>query len=95
MLKSQKTRLALGFSKKLENLQAAVALHIAYYNFCWRLRENGKSGKLRPSPAMQAGLTQTLWSMDDLYEQVMQLEEQRKRDEKYRRLMEKLRSDPS
>ena len=30
------TRLALGFSKKLENLAAAVALHFAHYNFCRR-----------------------------------------------------------
>ena len=29
------TRLALGFSKTLENLRAAVALHMAYYNRCW------------------------------------------------------------
>ena len=28
------TRLSLGFSKKLENLAAAVALHVAHYNFC-------------------------------------------------------------
>jgi len=28
------TRLALGFSKKIENLEAAVNLFIAYYNFC-------------------------------------------------------------
>ena len=34
------TRLSLGFSKKLENLGAAVALHVAYFNYCWRSREN-------------------------------------------------------
>jgi len=28
------TRLALGFSKRLENLAAATAIHIAVYNFC-------------------------------------------------------------
>ncbi len=28
-------RLGLGFSKKLENLAAATALHVAYFNFCW------------------------------------------------------------
>lgn len=28
------TRLCNGFSKKLENHKAAVALHFAYYNFC-------------------------------------------------------------
>jgi hypothetical protein len=54
------TRLALGFSKKLENLEAPVNLHMAYYNFCWR------PGKLRVTPAMAAGAVRTLWSFDDL-----------------------------
>lgn len=58
------TRLALGFSKKLENLEAAVALHIAYYNFCWR------PGKLRVTPAMAAGVTNYLWNMEQLFEAV-------------------------
>lgn len=54
------TRLALGFSKKVENLEAAVNLHMAYYNFCWR------PGKMRITPAMAAGVTQSLWSFNDL-----------------------------
>jgi IS1 family transposase len=54
------TRLALGFSKKLENLEAACALHMAYYNFCWR------PGEMRVTPAMAAGVTNTLWSFDQL-----------------------------
>ncbi len=54
------TRLALGFSKKLENLEAACALHMAYYNFCWR------PGEMRVTPAMAAGVTDRLWSFDDL-----------------------------
>lgn len=87
------TRLALGFSKKLENLSAAVSLHIAHYNFCWRLREKGKSGKLRPTPAMMAGVVDTLWSLDDLYDAVTELQEQRKRAERYERLMRKIRSE--
>ena len=32
------TRLCLGFSKKLENLEAACAMFLAYYTSCWRLR---------------------------------------------------------
>ena len=50
------TRLTLAFSKKLANLEAAVAMHIAAYNFTWRSREkNGpNSGRKRPTPAMQA-----------------------------------------
>lgn len=54
------TRLALGFSKKLENLEAAVNLHMAYYNFCWR------PGEMRITPAMAASVTHTLWTFDDL-----------------------------
>ena len=41
-------RLTNAFSKKLENLKAAVALHFAYYNFC-RIHQS-----LRVTPAMQA-----------------------------------------
>ena len=54
------TRLALGFSKKLDNLEDAVALHMAYYNFCWR------PGKMRVTPCMAAGITTRLWSFSDL-----------------------------
>lgn len=64
-------RLTLAFSKKLRNLEAAVAMHVANYNFCWQARENGKSGKRRLPPAMQAGIVDTLWSFEDLYDAVM------------------------
>ena len=64
------TRLSLGFSKKLANLSAAVALHVAYFNFCWRSREN-HGGRQRLTAAMQAGLTHELWTMDRLYDEVM------------------------
>lgn len=63
-------RLTLAFSKKLENLRAAVAIYVARYNWCWRPRENGKSGRLRPTPAMMAGVVDTLWKMEDLYDAV-------------------------
>ncbi len=53
------TRLSLGFSKKVENLAAAVALHVAHYNFC-RVHKT-----LRTTPAMAAGLTDELWNLDD------------------------------
>jgi IS1 family transposase len=65
-------RLSLGFSKKLENL-AAAALHFANYNFCWRPRHtdySGMSGRLRPTPAMAAGVTNRLWKFDDLFSEV-------------------------
>jgi len=64
------TRLTVGFSKKLENLTAAVAMHIANDNFVWRLREKGTSGKRLPTPAMQAGLVDRLWTFEDLFEAV-------------------------
>jgi IS1 family transposase len=66
-------RLSLGFSKKRENLAAATALHFANYNFCWRPRYqdwSGKAGRLRPTPAMMAGVTSRLWKFDDLFDEV-------------------------
>ena len=48
------------FSKRLRNHRAAVALHFAYYNFC-RIHET-----LRATPAMAAGITETVWSIEDL-----------------------------
>ena len=44
------TRLTNAFSKKLENHEAAIALHFMYYNFC-RVHKT-----LRVTPAMEAGL---------------------------------------
>jgi len=66
-------RLTLAFSKKLRNLEAAIALHVAYYNFCWRSRENDgeRTGRKRLPPAMQAGIVDTLWTMETLYDAVM------------------------
>ena len=56
------TRLTNAFSKKLENLKAAVALHFAHYNFV-RVHKT-----LRVTPAMEAGVTNRLWSIGDLLE---------------------------
>lgn len=61
------TRLSLCFSKKLENLCAAVAIYVAYYNFVWQ----HKTLKGR-TPAMAAGLTSRPWSMEELFERVVQ-----------------------
>ena len=61
------TRLSLCFSKKLENLAAAVAIYVAYYNFTWQ--HATLKGR---TPAMAAGVTSRPWSMEDLYEKVMQ-----------------------
>jgi hypothetical protein len=56
------TRLTNGFSKKLENHRAAIALHFAHYNFCRRHQT------LRMTPAMAAGITDHTWSMRELLE---------------------------
>jgi len=54
------TRLTNAFSKKVENLQAAVALHFAHYNFV--------RVSLRVTPAMAAGVSDQLWSLEELVE---------------------------
>jgi hypothetical protein len=54
-------RLCLGFSKRLENLRAATALHVFHYNFC-RIHRT-----IRMSPALKAGITDGLWSVEDLF----------------------------
>lgn len=64
------TRLSLGFSKKLENLQAACAMFMAYYNFVWRTR-NAEEGRTRIPAAMAAGVVKDLWSFEDLFNAVM------------------------
>jgi hypothetical protein len=57
------TRLTNGFSKKLENLKAAVSLHFAHYNFV-RLHRS-----LRVTPAMAAEVSDRLWTLEELVEQ--------------------------
>ena len=54
------TRLTNGFSKKIETLEHAVALHFMYYNFV-RIHKS-----LRVTPAMKAGVSNTLWSIEDI-----------------------------
>ena len=56
------TRLTNGFSKKVENHKAAVALHFAHYNFV-RVHRS-----LRVTPAMEARVSDRLWSLDELVE---------------------------
>lgn len=56
------TRLANGFSKKLENHAAAVSLFVAHYNLC-RVHET-----LRITPAMALGVTDHIWTIGELIE---------------------------
>lgn len=54
------TRLTNGFSKKVENHGHAVALHFMHYNFC-RIHKT-----LRVTPAMEAGLADHPWTIEEL-----------------------------
>jgi hypothetical protein len=54
------TRLTNVFSKKWANLKYACALWFAFYNFC-RVHSS-----LRVAPAMQAGIANHVWSLDEL-----------------------------
>jgi len=53
-------RLTLAFSKKKENFQAAIGLHLAYYNLV------KFHGTLRCTPAMAAGVESSPWKVVDL-----------------------------
>ena len=54
------TRLTNAFSKKWMNMKYAIALYFAYYNFC-RVHST-----LRVTPAMEAGLTNHVWTLKEL-----------------------------
>ena len=54
------TRLTNAFSKKWENLHAALSLYFAYYNFC-RIHSS-----IRCTPAMESGITTHIWSIREL-----------------------------
>lgn len=54
------TRLTNAFSKKVENLECAVALHFMHYNFA-RVHKT-----LRVTPAMEAGVSDHIWSLEEI-----------------------------
>lgn len=54
------TRLTNAFSKKVDNLKAAVALHFMHYNFA-RIHQT-----LRVTPAMEAGVSDHVWSIEEI-----------------------------
>jgi len=58
------TRLTNGFSKKVENHAAAVALYYMHYNFC-RVHQS-----LRVTPAMEAGITDHVWTIEEMIDAV-------------------------
>jgi hypothetical protein len=56
------TRLTNAFSKKLENHRHACALYFMHYNFC-RIHQS-----LRVTPAMEAGITDHVWNLEEIAE---------------------------
>jgi len=54
------TRLTNGFSRKVENHMAAVALYFMWYNF-GRVHQT-----LRVTPAMEAGISDHVWSVEEI-----------------------------
>ncbi len=54
------TRLTNAFSKKLENLAAAVSLHFFHYNFC-RVHKT-----LGTTPAVAAGVADHVWTLEEM-----------------------------
>lgn len=66
------TRLTNAFSKKIENHALSVALHYMHYNFC-RVHKT-----LRVTPAMEAGVTNHIWTVDEIVALVEQAEAQAK-----------------
>lgn len=66
------TRLTNGFSKKLENHMAAIALHFMYYNFA-RVHKT-----LRVTPAMEAGVAHHVWTVEEIIA-LLPVEEPKKR----------------
>ena len=54
------TRLTNGFSKKIENHIHMVAIHAVHYNFA-RIHKT-----LRITPAMAAGITDHVWSLEEI-----------------------------
>ncbi len=54
------TRLTNAFSKKVENLEHAIALHFMHYNFC-RVHKT-----IKTTPAIAAGVTDKKWSVEDI-----------------------------
>ena len=54
------TRKTNAFSKKIENHMYSISLHFMYYNFV-RIHQT-----LKVTPAMEAGITDKLWSLEDV-----------------------------
>lgn len=65
------SRLTLGFSKKLANLEHSTALMVAYHNFCrphgsLHLKATETASAKQQTPAMAIGLTDHVWTVKEL-----------------------------
>jgi hypothetical protein len=49
-----------GFSKKIENHEHMIAIHMMHYNFC-RIHQT-----LRVTPAMEAGIADHVWNLEEI-----------------------------
>jgi IS1 family transposase len=66
------TRLTNAFSKKLDNHIHALALYFVFYNFCRQHKS------LRVSPGMAAGVSDRLWSLEDVVAKIDEMAPQPK-----------------
>ena len=73
------TQLANAFSEKVDNLVAAVSLHFMYYNFCRVHKILGKT------PAMAAGITDRVWTRQELIDRLEAFEVTALRRRRHRR----------
>jgi IS1 family transposase len=62
------TRLTNAFSKKAENHAHAVSLHFMFYNFCRPHTTLTKAAKVKTTPAMACGLTDHVWTIEEILE---------------------------
>ena len=74
------TRLTNGFSKKVEHHEYALPIYFMHYNFV-RVHSS-----LRVSPAMAAGVTDTLWSLENLAALVAEYDEPPKKRRTYKKV---------
>jgi len=58
------TRLTNAFGKKVENHAASIGPYYMHYNFC-RVHQT-----LRVTPAMEAGITDHVWTVEEMLEKV-------------------------
>jgi len=64
------TRLTGAHSKKWENHEAALALFIAFYNFCRHHQTLTAHNERQTTPAMEGGLASEAWPIERLLEEV-------------------------